>query len=142
MSYSHHIGYGACRIAVLALGKTVEQFISHCKLLAATPRYAEAIELILQAERVLVASCEELLRKTQLIGQASFRDALKADPVFWQSCIDEWGQSPGYKRRVAEHNRDWFDDEAPWKLHDELKALIAREWARTLQSVTELLTPV
>lgn len=142
LSYSHHIGYGARRIAVLALGKAVEQFTGHCKLLAATPRYSEAIELISQAERVLVASYEELLRKTQLMGQTSVRDALKADPVFWQSCADEWGQGPGYKQRVAKHNRDWFDDDARRKLHDDLNGLITREWARTLHSVTELLPPI
>lgn len=67
---------------VLSLGKAVEQFTGHCKLLAATPRYAEAIDLITQAERVLVASYEELLRKAQLMGQTVFKDALKADPVF------------------------------------------------------------
>jgi transcriptional regulator with XRE-family HTH domain len=141
LSYSHHIGYGARRLAVLALEKSVEQFTGHCKLLAATPRYAEATELILQAERVLVESYKELLRKTQLMGQTVFRDALKSDPGFWQACIDEWGQGPGYKRRVAEHNRSWFDEEAHRKLQDELKALISREWGRTLQSVTELLEP-
>ena len=139
---SHHIGYGARRIAVLSLGKAVEQFTGHCKLLAATPRYAEAIDLITQAERVLVASYEELLRKAQLMGQTVFKDALKADPVFWQACMDEWGQGPGYKTRVAAHNRDWFDNESRRKIDVELKALIGREWAKTLQSVTELLEPV
>lgn len=54
----------------------------------------------------------------------------------------EWGQGPGYKTRVASHNRDWFDSEARQKLEAELKALIAREWLRTLQNVTELLEPV
>lgn len=53
----------------------------------------------------------------------------------------EWGQGPGYKTRVAVHNRDWFDTEARRKLEEELKALIGREWARALQSVTELLEP-
>jgi transcriptional regulator with XRE-family HTH domain len=139
LNYSHHIGYGARRIAVLSLGKAVEQFTGHCKLLAATPRYEEAIELITQAERVLVASYEELLRKAHLMGQTVFKDALKADPVFWQACMDEWGQGPGYKNRVAAHNRDWFDNESRRKLDVELKNLIAREWEKTLLSVVNLL---
>jgi hypothetical protein len=37
--------------------------------------------------------------------------------------------------------RDWFDSEARGQLEEELKALVAREWARALQSVTELLEP-
>ena len=141
LSYSHHIGYGARRLAVIALGKAVDDFAGHCKILAATPRYAEAADLIAQAERVLTASYEELLRKVQLMGQTVFKDALKADPLFWQACMAEWGQGPGYKTRVAGHNRDWFDSEARRKLEEELKALVAREWARALQSVTELLDP-
>ena len=75
------------------------------------------------------------------MGQTVFKDALKADPLFWQACMAEWGQGPGYKTRVAGHNRDWFDSEARRKLEEELMALVAREWARALQSVTELLEP-
>lgn len=141
LSYSHHIGYGARRLAVIALGNAVNDFVGHCKILAATPRYADATDLISQTERVLTATYEELLRKVQLMGQTVFKDALKADPVFWQACMAEWGQGPGYKTRVASHNRDWFDSEARRQLEDELKSLIAREWARALQSVTDLLEP-
>lgn len=141
LSYSYQIGYGARRIAVLALGKAVEEFCGHCKIMAATPRYAEAADLITQAQRVLMASYEELLRKAQLMGQTVFKDALKTDPAFWQRCMAEWGQGPGYKSRVAEHNRKWFADEARNQLEEQLRALIEREWSRTLQSVTELLEP-
>ncbi len=141
LSYSHHIGYGAKRLAVIALEKAVENFSGHCKILAATPRYADASDLIFQAERVLTLSYDDLLRKVQLMGQTVFKDALKADPLFWQACMAEWGQGPGYKSRVAGRNRDWFDSEARRKLEDELKALIAREWARALEGVTELLEP-
>ena len=142
LSYSHHIGYGARRLAVMALETPVEQFTGHCKLMAATPRYAEAADLLAQAERVLTVSYEELLRKVQLMGQTVFKDALKADPMLWQACMDEWGQGPGYKTRVAAHNRDWFNNEARKKLEHELQALIAREWTRALANVTALLEPL
>ncbi|WP_445368721.1 helix-turn-helix domain-containing protein [Methylomonas sp. BW4-1] len=142
LSYSHHIGYGSRRLAVLMLAKAVEEFTGHCKILAATPRYAEAVDLITQSERVLTAAYEELLRKVQLMGQTIFKDALKADSALWQTCSAEWGKStPGYKNRVAIHNKTWFEDEARRKLEAELKALIDREWLRALQSVTELLEP-
>ena len=141
LSYSWHIGYGAKRLAVIALEKAVDSFAGHCAILAATHRYAEAADLIQQASRVLSASYNELLRKVQLMGQTVFKDALKADPMFWQECMNEWGQGPGYKSRVAGRNRDWFDDEARRKLEAELKALIGREWSRALESVTELLEP-
>jgi transcriptional regulator with XRE-family HTH domain len=141
LSYSHHIGYGARRLAVMALEKAVDQFSGHCKILLEMPRYAEARDLLSQVERVLTSSYEELLRKVQLMGQTVFKDALKADPKFWQACMDEWGQGPGYKSRVATHNRQWFDNEARRKLEEELHALIAREWTRALSNVTALLEP-
>lgn len=142
LSYSHHIGYGARRLAVLALGKAVDEFSGHCRVLLATPRYAEATDLIAQAERVLKDSYEDLLRKVQLMGQAVFKDALKADSVFWQACMAEWGQGPGYKSRVTGRNREWFDNEARRRLEEELKELITREWTKVLQNVTNLLEPV
>ena len=141
LSYYHHIGYGARRLAVMALEKAVNEFAGHCKILAATPRYAEAANLLSQAERVLIGSYEELLRKVQLMGQTVFKEALKADPLFWQACMEEWGQGPGYKSRVAARNRGWFDDQARRKLEEELKALISREWSAALTNVTALLEP-
>ncbi|MDD5581483.1 MAG: helix-turn-helix transcriptional regulator [Methylobacter sp.] len=142
LSYSYLIGYGARRIVVHALAKAVEEFIGHCKIMAATPRYSEAVDLITQTQRVLTDSYEELLRKAQLMGQTVFRDALKNDPEFWQKCMAEWGQGPGYKARVAEHNQRWFAAETRNQLEEQLKALIEREWSRVLDSVTELLEPI
>lgn len=141
LSYSHHIGYGARRLAVLALGKAVEGFTELCNVMAANPRYTDAADLIVQAERVLTGSYEDLLRKIQLMGQTVFKDALKSDSAFWQMCMAEWGQGPGYKTRVVGHNRDWFDAEARRALEIELKALVEREWKRVLDSVAELLDP-
>lgn len=141
LDYSHHIGYGAKRLAVLTLDKSVDTFIGLCKVMAGTSRYAEAIDLISQAERVLTASYSELLRKVQLMGQASFDAALEADSVFWQDCLGEWGRGSGYKDRVAEHNQEWFGDEARRTLEEELKSLIECEWKNALQNVADLLEP-
>lgn len=141
LSYSYQIGFGARRLAVLALAKTVEGFAEHCAILIANPDYADAVNLLSQAERVLSSSFEDLLRKVQLMGQTVFKDALKSDPGLWQACMEEWGKGPGYKSRVESHNRRWFDTEASRRLEEELKAMIAREWMQTVDSMTELLEP-
>lgn len=49
----------------------------------ANPEYAEARDLIQQARRVLESAFEDLLRKTQIMGQTAFKDALKLDPSLW-----------------------------------------------------------
>lgn len=115
----------------MALEKAVNEFAGHCKILAATPRYAEAADLLSQAERVLIGSYEELLRKVQLMGQTVFKDALKADPLFWQACMEEWGQGPGYKSRVAARNQGWLGfnsrDEESW---NGIEGFNCEEWQR------------
>ena len=138
LSYSHHLGYGARRLAVLALGKRVDSFSEHCSTLAADPDYSDAVHLIQQADRLLRASYEELLRKIQLMGQTAFKDQLKSDAAFWTACHNEWGMGPGYKRRVSDHSNAWFTAEQRLELEAELRSLIEREWNQTLNRVTAL----
>jgi hypothetical protein len=141
LSYSHHLGFGARRLAVLSLGKTVEGFSELCKTMAGNPDYEEAQDLINQAERILLAAYEELLRKVQIMGQTSFRDALKLDSALWLKCDAEWGRGPGYRDRVTGHNEEWFMAEPRQELEKELLALIEREWGAALDKLTSLFEP-
>ncbi len=138
LSYSHHLGYGARRVAALSLGKTVDGFSALCKTMKGNPEYTEAQDLINQAERVLLAAYEELLRKVQLMGQTSFREELKVDSNFWLQCESEWGRGPGYRDRVTAHNSDWFNAVPRQQLENELHALIDREWKEALANLTSL----
>lgn len=142
LSYSHHLGFGARRLAVLSLGKTVEGFSELCKTMIGNPEeYQEAQDLINQAERVLLAAYDELLRKVQLMGQTSFRDALKLDTTLWRKCENEWGQGAGYRDRVTGHNEEWFKVESRQELEKELLVLIQREWKMALDNLTTLFDP-
>ena len=135
-SYSHHLGHGARRIAVLTLGTTVEGFSELCKTMAANPEYLEAKDLITQSERVLILSYDEMLRKLQLMGQTSFRDELKVDTDFWNQCKNESGT--GYRDRVTGRNSEWFKAESRQTLENELRSLIEREWQAALANLTSL----
>jgi hypothetical protein len=138
LSYSHHLGYGARRLAARSLDQRVNGFSELCRTLAGSPDYAEARDLIAQAERVLTSSYEELLHKLQLMGQTSFRDELKQDVQFWVECGNEWGKGSGYRSRVADRNAAWFEAEPRQQLENELEALLAREWKAALAQVTRL----
>jgi transcriptional regulator with XRE-family HTH domain len=138
-SYSHHLGYGARRMAALSLGSVVEGFTELCKTLANNPDHLEAKDLVNQADRVLQNAYEELLRKVQLMGQTIFVEALKVDGTFWVDCMNEWGQGPGYRNRVMSHNEKWFTDDSKDALESELRALIEREWKDALTRMTALL---
>jgi transcriptional regulator with XRE-family HTH domain len=139
LNYGHHLGFGARRLAVFSLEKLVDRFSDHCKTMQAVPDFDEATGLIVQAERVMRSSYDDLLRKVQIMGQTRFKDELKLDKAFWTKCSDEWGQGPGYKNRITEHNKDWFSDEERLDLENELLSLIQREWDFILMKVNSLL---
>jgi hypothetical protein len=138
LSYPHHLGYGARRVASRSLNRAIDGFSELCKTMMANPEFAEAQDLVSQAERALVASFEELLRKVQVMGQTSFRDQLKLDTAFWARCESEWGRGPGYRDRVSSHNEEWFQSEPRQELEIELWSLIEREWSDALSKLTSL----
>ncbi len=139
LSYGHHLGYGARRLAARALEPLVEKFKTATELMTANPEYAEAKDLIQQARRVLETAFEELLRKAQIMGQTTFKDALKLDPSIWLNCDGEWGRGPGYRVRVAGWNDQWFGAQPRQQLEQELSAVIAREWSAVLERLSSLL---
>jgi hypothetical protein len=139
LNYGHHLGFGARRLAVLSLEKLVYEFSVKCQTLQGFSEFKEANGLIVQAERVMQSTYDDLLRKVQIMGQTRFKDELKLDKAFWSKCGDEWGQGPGYKNRVTDHNKDWFSDEERLNLENELLSMIQREWDSILAEVNSLL---
>ena len=128
LSYSHHLGCGARRLAARALEPLIERFRAATELMDANPDYAEARDLIQQARRVLDSAFDDLLRKAQIMGQTAFTDALKLDPSLWLNCDNEWGKGHGYRDRVAGWNQQWFGAEPRQHLEQELFGVISREW--------------
>jgi hypothetical protein len=139
LSYGHHLGYGARRLAVLALEPLVGKFKTATEIMEANPEYTEAKDLIQQASRVLDSAFEDLLRKAQIMGQTAFKEALKLDPSLWVHCEGEWGQGPGYRDRVARWNREWFGAEPRRDLEQELWEFVTREWGVALKRLSSLL---
>ncbi len=139
LSYGHHLGYGARRLAVLALEPLVEKFKAVTETMYDNPEFAEAKGLIQQARQVLESAFEDLLRKAQIMGQTAFKEALKLDPSLWVNCENEWGQGPGYRDRVAGWNQQWFSAEPRQELEQELRDVVTREWGIALKRLSSLL---
>jgi transcriptional regulator with XRE-family HTH domain len=139
LSYGHHLGYGARRLAVLALEPLVEEFKAVTETMEDNPEYTEAKGLVQQARQVLESAFEDLLRKAQITGQTAFKDALKLDPSLWVNCENEWGQGPGYRDRVARWNELWFGAAPRQELEQELREVVTREWGVVLKRLSSLL---
>jgi transcriptional regulator with XRE-family HTH domain len=139
LSYGHHLGYGARRLAVLALEKLVDKFKATTEFMEADSDYTEAKDLIQQARRVLESAFEDLLRKAQIMGQTAFKEALKLDPSLWLNCENEWGRGPGYRDRVASWNSEWFSAEPRRDLEQELWEVVTREWDGALKRLASML---
>ena len=139
LSYSHHLGYGARRLAALYLSKALEDFSVIIRTMVGNPEYEKVQDFLNQAERVLLEASEDLLRKVQIIGQILFGAELKGDSNFWSQCRGEWGQGPGYKNRVIKHNMDWFESEKTVSIQATLWRLIEQEWTMGLSRMTALL---
>ncbi len=139
LSYGYHLGYGARRLAVLALEPLVEKFKTVTEPMEANPEYTEARDLIQQARGVLDSAFEDLLRKAQIMGETSFKDALKLDPSLWLNCEKEWRGGKGYRDRVARWNREYFSASPRRDLEQELSNAIAREWGVALGRLSSLL---
>ena len=139
LSYGYHLGYGARRLAVLALEPLVHGFKEVTETMEANPDYKEATELLQQARRVLDTAFEDLLRRAQIMGQTTFTDALKVDPLFWQACESEWGRGVGYKSRVSGRNQVWFCATPRQELERELWNVVMREWASAMKRLSSLL---
>lgn len=139
LSYRHHLGYGARRLAVLALEPLVEKFKAITETMEGNPEYTEARGLIRQSRGVLESAFEDLLRKTQIMGQTAFKEALKVDRSLWLNCEREWGRGPGYRDRVAQWNLEWFSDKSRRDLEEEIWEIVTREWGVALNRLSSLL---
>ncbi|ANQ73282.1 MULTISPECIES: helix-turn-helix transcriptional regulator [Rhodococcus] len=130
LSYSHQLGFGARRLAVLTLRDSVKSFTSLCETLSDS--MPEANELLSQAARLMSQTYDDLLKKMQLSGKTLYRKQLQEDTAMWTDCLQAWGQGSGYRNRVVERNRDWFAEEDRVDLEGELRMTLAREWTTLL----------
>ena len=137
LSYSHHLGYGARRVAVISLQNSINGFTELCKTMSTNPDYEDALDFINQSERVLSSAYEDLLRESQLRGKEVFRDALRRDTDFWLLCGGEYGQ--GYRDRIVEHNENWFQDDNRTELEEKFSTWLTTQWNHILHRLTSIL---
>lgn len=137
LSYSHHLGYGARRVAVISLQNSINGFTELCRTMSTNHNYEDALDFINQSERVLSSAYEDLLRESQLRGKEVFREALRRDIEFWLLCSREYGQ--GYRDRIVEYNETWFQNDSRTELEEQFSAWLKAQWNNILHRLTSIL---
>ncbi|MDD5276237.1 MAG: helix-turn-helix transcriptional regulator [Methylovulum sp.] len=139
LDYCHHLSYGSRLLAAKLLREHESKFNDFCMTLSGDPEYADAQDFIKQAQNTLSSAFQALLSKIELTGESYFSNELAsayAAPL-WGNCEAEYGQ--GYRARVVQHNRDWFNGERTIKLEKDIYVLIEREWRLALNKVSALI---
>ena len=139
LDYSHQLSHGARVTADSAVASQLVEFRAMINLLLQNPDLEDAFSLLQQARRVLDAGTDNLLRRSQDMGRAVHTEYMKPDGLFWQRCIEEWGQGSGYKVRVAGHHEDWFANDQHG-ITTQAEELVTREWQQILSRI-EIILP-
>ena len=104
----HLVGVGAARDAKLRSESWFNGLDAFLNSLKADGGLALANRSIDQIAASATASKRAFLEAAQLWGMEVYRGPLSRSPV-WSDCVSEWGRGPGFKLRVAQHLRNWFE---------------------------------
>lgn len=139
LNYSNELGHGARVLAANSLGRSLKAFQAVAENLRTNPDYSMAVPLVSQAEKVMLAAFDGVLAKMRLLGEMLFEEEMRRDAIFWRNCEDEWGRGAGYRDRVVNRSKQWFDDERKNELNQAIQTLLSSEWGDSVSRVSALL---
>lgn len=139
LDYPHHLGFGARAIAARCITQKVEGFKAIAENVLQDDDLSDAHEFVQQAIHLLESSVDGFLKRIQIAGQSAFTEELEGDQDFWDECMGEWGQGPGYRDRVAGRNKNWFSDPTHQSLQGFVKDMIAKGWEQIVHELRRIL---
>jgi hypothetical protein len=139
LSYAHQLSHGSRRLAAQLTEPKLNDFKAIAQNLLQDGELDAAHDLVRQCVRLLEAGVDDLLQKSQLVGQSVHADDMSADVEFWRACSDEWGRGIGYRDRINGHNRDWFERQHDGEADARVAEVIRTGWSESIRSVSELL---
>lgn len=137
--YPYQLGSGARSVAFRAVSTKQQGFKAIADNLLQDPELEDAHDLVRQARSIMESGVNLLLDTTPRIGEVVHAQDMKPDTPFWERCISEWGRGSGYRGRVSEHNRAWFDGPNRNTRQTELQTFIELHWRQILERVSAIL---
>ena len=138
LDYSHQLSYGARLAAANVVGRKLNNLSDITDHLLADEHLEEAFGLLRQARRVVNDGAENLFKKCEIEGQEIHTRDMEPSMELWRSSENEWGRGPGYRDRVYDHHRHWFDEDSR-NYQDNVRNLIEREWKLVLDRLLSIL---
>ena len=128
----HQIGIGAAKDARLRSRDWFVKIDGHVNELKADPGLEPAARSVEQVRAVAESSRRAFLAGAQRTAMEVYREPLTQAAV-WSRCASEWGNGPGFKERVVQHLRNWFDEKHP-ELQETLDTRLDALWQRSVIS--------
>lgn len=138
LDYSQQLSHGARVMAANAVVPQLDELKAIITNLLGNSDFLEAASLLQQVVRNLPSETEELLRASQGRGREVHTEYMQPDDLLWERCVGEWGRGPGYKVRVANHNREWFVHDRHG-IADGVEDLVNRGWEQILSRIEGIL---
>ena len=134
LSIGHQTGIGAAQDGLLRCHDWFSGIQMHLRTLKANPDLDLARKTIDEIEVSVAASRTDFAEALQTAGVEVYREPLQNANELWSSCAREWGRGPGFKQRVCDHLRLWFEKRPDLK--DRLEHLTHVLWKE------KVITPV
>lgn len=122
----HHLGVGASTDALLRCKDWFAKLGAHIELMKADPGLVPARRILEQIERSAETWARDFVDAARTAGSEAYREQLQQDSQVWSQCSSEWGAGPGFKHRVKQHLREWFEEQD--EAEENLEAMINACW--------------
>ena len=123
----HQVGVGAAKDAQLRSRDWFAKIEGQVNTLKADPGLALAQHSIDLIELVAKAGLPVFQEAAQQNAMEIYRGPLSQDHL-WSTCLEEWGEGPGYTDRIVGHLREWFESHPDLK--ENLETQMQSLWER------------
>ena len=138
LKYEHQLGYGARAMVAGLVSHHRASFKEVADNVLNDPELKKGADLVNQAVRIFDARIEEMLQASQNFGRTTHAYDLKPDGNLWSDSNAEWGKGPGYRDRVVQRHKEWFDATGSI-LERRARELVDRGWESVLNRVSAIL---
>ena len=139
LEYPFQLDNGSASMARSVLNPKLQEFKTIATNLIYDPELEEAAGLVRQAENILNSGIDETIRACRQYGENLHRDFMENDDELWDKSDNEWGRGPGYRNRVIEHHKNWFDNPPYNGFTADVRQIVEDGWRNTLTRLSGIL---